>query len=287
MDRSRMQRPILGGTPPARPIRPGQPAAQAQPSLLRPPTISIGNMEFRPAAPAAAPQPHAVQPVATPHHTPVFKPAPQQPVASRPIAPQPPAAQSIFRQPAAPAAQPAPAPAQPALRPSAFVPAEPAATTTPPTAQTSHVHDPVRTAAEPAKQHHGAHATGHAGLIGFATFIVFGVVFLAPFVPGKIWDGAPGSSQSFSTGDQNIDCVGTVGKITNTLSYDSKAGFPLVYGYATTSTISASCGGKVQAATGGHTSQFNPLALLIDFGLALTISITAARLWRRFRSHRD
>jgi hypothetical protein len=118
-------------------------------------------------------------------------------------------------------------------------------------------------------------------------FMVFGVLFLAPFLPGKTWDGAPGSSQSFSTGDQNIGCIGTLGKTTTTLRYDSKAGFPLVYDYATTSTMHASCGGKTQTAVGGHTSQFSPLALLADFALALAIAITTARLWRHFRGHRD
>lgn len=116
-------------------------------------------------------------------------------------------------------------------------------------------------------------------------FLVCCGLFLAPVVPGKIWNDAPGSSQTFSTGDQNIDCLGTVGKLTTTTTYDTKAGFPLVYNYSTTSHLSAPCGGKVMTAAGGHTSQFNPLGLLADILLALAIGIITAKIWRRFRAN--
>lgn len=137
------------------------------------------------------------------------------------------------------------------------------------------------------RAHKGPHPTGHAGLVGFAVFVVFAILFFAPLLPGKIWDNAPGSSASFSTGDQNIDCLGTLGKTTTTTSYDLRIGFPLVYDYSTTSHISATCGGQLQRAVGGHTSQFNPLALAADAILALALAIVASKLWRRFRGVRD
>ena len=137
------------------------------------------------------------------------------------------------------------------------------------------------------KHHKQAHPTAHAGLVGFIVFLLIGALCLAPVLPGKIWDGAPGSSDSFSTGDQNLDCLTTLGSITTSTTYDHKVGFPVVYTYATTSQQSATCQGKTLHATGGHTSQFNPLGLLADAALAVAIAIITAKVWRKLRVHTD
>jgi hypothetical protein len=114
--------------------------------------------------------------------------------------------------------------------------------------------------------------------VGFIVFLLVGTVCLVPMLPGKIWQGAPGSSDSFSTGDQSLDCVSALGTISTSTTYDHKIGFPVVYSYATTSQQSAICEGKTLHAASGHTSQFNPLGLLTDLALTLTIAIVTAKV---------
>src|SRR5262249_9216225 len=118
----------------------------------------------------------------------------------------------------------------------------------------------------------------------FIAFVLFTGLFFAPLLPGKVWNNAPGSSQSFSTGDQNISCIGTLGPLKTVTSYDHKLGFPVVYSYATTSNISATCGGSTQHAVGGHTSQFNPLATFINLLLSVALAFGIAKLWRKLRA---
>jgi hypothetical protein len=139
-----------------------------------------------------------------------------------------------------------------------------------------------------AKSYKEPHPTGHAGLVGFVTFLVIGGLLLAPVIPGTIWNNAPGSSQSFSTGDQAIDCPeGSPTNVKTTTSYDSKNGSPLVYQYTTTTSMSGNCASQAQHATTGHTSEFSPLALAIDLLLAIAIAVVTSKLWRRFRGVRD
>lgn len=124
--------------------------------------------------------------------------------------------------------------------------------------------------------------TGHAGLVGFIAFVLLGVLLTAPLLPGKIFQNFPLSSQSFSTGDQALDCISTQGNITSTTTYTSKAGSPLNYTYATKTTQSAACDGSNQSAVTGHTSMFSPLALLIDVLIALVVAIVVSKIWKRF-----
>jgi hypothetical protein len=285
------RRPIIN-TPPMRQQRIGKSITPTQPSsVLRPPTAP--SMEVRPAAAPAqqhTPAPYVPQPIPSVAHppmqpTPGTAPAaaahlmPATPIHATPTSLTPPAHQNLAYG-AAPIAVPTAA--------SSVISPTPAGTPLNPTAaQPAHEHPPVKSASDHAKPHRLPHSGGHAGLIGLAVFVVFGALFFAPLLPGKIWSGAPGSSQSFSTGDQNIDCLGTLGKLSTVTRYNTKVGFPLVYNYTTTSTISASCGGKIQHATGGHTSQFNPLAVLINGALALAIAIVTAKIWRKIRASRD
>jgi len=123
--------------------------------------------------------------------------------------------------------------------------------------------------------------TGHAGWVGFVVFVVLTAVLLLPLLPGKILDNFPGSSQSFSTGDQSLACLTPLSKVTTTEKYDSKLGFPIVYAYSSTTTQQATCAGKVQDAIGGHSSQFNPLGGAIDIAISLAVAFVVAKIWRK------
>lgn len=123
--------------------------------------------------------------------------------------------------------------------------------------------------------------TAHAGLVGLVVFIALTAVLLLPLLPGKVLDNFPGSSQSFSTGDQSLACLTALGKIKTTQTYDSKLGFPIVYKYSTTTTQQATCQGKVQTATGGHSSQFNPLGGAIDIAASLVVALIVVKIWRK------
>lgn len=123
--------------------------------------------------------------------------------------------------------------------------------------------------------------TGHAGWVGLLIFVVLGGLLLSSLLSGKTLDNFPGSSQSFSTGDQALACAHELGKITSSQSYDTKLGAPIVYSYATSSHQSATCDGRQQTVVSGHSSQFNPLGAAIDIVLALVVAIIIARIWRR------
>lgn len=126
--------------------------------------------------------------------------------------------------------------------------------------------------------------TGHSGLVGFGLFVLLSSLVLSPFLPGKIAQGFPGSSQSSSSGEQAIGCASTIAALHTTTSYDYKQGFPVVYRYATTSTMQATCDGKGQSATGARTSQFNPLGAVIDVAAAAITALIVAKLWRKLFS---
>jgi hypothetical protein len=140
---------------------------------------------------------------------------------------------------------------------------------------------------EPLKPHKSGHPTAHAGLVGFIAFLIIGSICLAPVLPGKIWQSAPGSTDSFSTGDQNLDCLSTLGSVATTVHTDHKIGFPITYSYAATTQQSATCEGQTIHAVVGHTAQINPLGLLIDLALALAVAIITAKIWRKLRTAKD
>lgn len=124
--------------------------------------------------------------------------------------------------------------------------------------------------------------TGHSGAVGFVSFLVLCALFFLPLLPGKVLDNFPGSSASFSTGDQALSCIENLGPIHSSVKYDTKMGFPITYNYSTTTVQTATCKGVSQTAVGGHTSQFNPLGGLINAALAFVIAFGIAKLWRYF-----
>jgi hypothetical protein len=148
--------------------------------------------------------------------------------------------------------------------------------TPPPTGHGDMFDTPPTSKARGPKEHN---RTGHAGLVGFGAFILLCALMLLPLLPGKITN-FPLASSGFSTGDQSLDCIGTQGPLTSITRYNTKAGTPVTYTYSTTTTQTAACNGQTQSATEGHTSQFNPLGLLVDIALALVIAAVIARVWR-------
>lgn len=251
-------------------------------------------------------QPTPVQPVASahPHHVKPAHPASVQ-AAPAPQQPMPPTAPTLTAPAHIPAHTPAAAPASALRPPTAFSdfaapamsPVAPAASTPAP----SQLNEPESTsqATEPALQpprahdhheakHHKAkepgpkNTTGHSGAVGFVSFIVLCALFFLPLLPGKVLDNFPGSSASFSTGDQALSCIDALGPVHSTVKYDTKMGFPITYNYSTTTTQTATCKGVTQSATGGHTSQFNPLGGLINATTAFVLAFGIAKLWRYF-----
>ncbi len=201
-------------------------------------------------------------PSATSAGTPALSPRPQaqshaQPV-SRPVQPQP----GITR-PAAPNSL---------------------STTTSTTSSTATQHSSSSTSDDqsPAKSHgpREKNRTGHAGLVGFIVFILLGALLASPLLPGKIMDSLPLSSTTYSTGDSSLDCLGKQGSVSSTTKYSAKAGSPITYTSATTTTQTATCDGQPQSATVGRTSQFNILGLVTDVVVALVVAIVFARVWR-------
>jgi hypothetical protein len=128
------------------------------------------------------------------------------------------------------------------------------------------------------------HPTAHSGVIGFVVFVVLCTLALAPFLPGKIMQDFPLSSGTDSSGEQSIGCATDLSPIQTSTAYNYKRGFPLVYGYETTSTIKATCNHVTKTATGGQTSQFNPLGGLIDVALAGVLALVVAKIWRKIFS---
>lgn len=125
------------------------------------------------------------------------------------------------------------------------------------------------------------HDSGHAGLVGFVCFVVFGALLLSPLLPGKILDNFPGSSQSASSGDQTIGCVDDVTNSTSSLAYNSRIGSPIVYNYSATTTQKALCDGQQKTAVEGRMSQFNPLGLTADLLLTIALAIGVSFGWRK------
>jgi hypothetical protein len=123
-------------------------------------------------------------------------------------------------------------------------------------------------------------STGHAGIAGFGALIVLGALFLLPIIPGKVIQNFPLASSNLSTGNQSLDCIGTQGTLRNSTVYNTKAGAPLTYSYSTTTNQSATCNGKLQNAEVEHTSEFSPLALVVDTLLAIILAMVVARVWR-------
>ncbi len=129
--------------------------------------------------------------------------------------------------------------------------------------------------------------TGHAGLVGLAVFGVLTALFLLPLLPGKTLDNFPGSSQSFSSGDQALACLQPPASSNSSTSFDSKAGFPITYTYASTSKQTATCDSKSQSVVSGHSSQFNPLGLVINIATALTVAAVVGLVWKKIFGVKD
>lgn len=129
----------------------------------------------------------------------------------------------------------------------------------------------------------------HAGIIGLVLFVVLALVAFTPILPGKILEDFPGSSESQSSGDQSLACITTPEGMVVSTSYDTKLGFPIVYKYTTTTTQRALCQGKDISATGGTSSQFNPLGLVINLAAAAIIAGIVGKLWGTLyrRTHRQ
>lgn len=253
-----------------RPVQ--QPHAPA-PTTLQPPTP-------KPQSVAPAPKPIAIQTIAAQDtHRPA--PAPQpQPVAV-PVRPLQPVAQ-----PVAPSQQqiPAPHPVNSVPTPTAH-PVVPAPTaeaarpqpTTPPAAAQDPAEVPADKTVKPPKERS---STGHAGLVGFATFLLLGALFVSPLLPGKVLESLPLGSQTFSSSGQSLGCLTTPTNIKTTTKYNSKDGLPITYKYAATTTQSADCDGKRPSATTGYTSLFSPIALAIDVVSAVVVAVVVGLVWR-------
>lgn len=226
------------------------------------PNAPINGAPVRPAAPTPVP----VHPATPPRPTPI-------PVTTAvpPARPQP----------------PMPRPAMPPTPPAHTPPTALQAPAPPPAPTPQHPHHPPHHTGKDAKAPRAHNTTGHAGLIGFIFFVVFAGLLLSPFIPGKILDNFPGSSQSSSSGDQTIGCIHETTNNSTSLSYNLKVGSPIVYDYSTTTTQKATCDGKQQTATGGRSSQFNPLGLAADIAIALVLAVVLARVWRKLFGAKD
>jgi hypothetical protein len=161
---------------------------------------------------------------------------------------------------------------------------------TPPPVPVEPEHQDIEKQAYPSnhqKQPKERNRTGRAGLVGFIVFVILTGLALAPILPGKIMQDFPGSSQSFSTGDQALACIHTLGPVNTSLAYNSKAGFPIIYNYTATTTQQATCDGQIQTVIGGHASQFNPLGGAIDILITVVIAVVIAKIWSKFRGAKD
>jgi hypothetical protein len=121
--------------------------------------------------------------------------------------------------------------------------------------------------------------------IGVGLFLVFSAILLLLPLPGKILRNSQGSFGSFSTGD-SIICQGDAGPVNNRVSYKAKKGFPITYAYTATASIEMTCNGQAQTATGGQTSEFNPLGIVLDVMAAALLAWIAAMLMRRTTANR-
>jgi len=128
---------------------------------------------------------------------------------------------------------------------------------------------------------------GHAWLVGVVLAVILSAFALLPVLSGKILVNFPGSSDSVSTGDQAIACATTPTSPRTATHYDHTYGFPFVYSYATTTTLTADCQGNTQTAVGGHTSQFNPIAGVVDVAVALVLATVIALGWAAVARRRN
>lgn len=247
--------------PAHRPQRPGLTPQSGQPVTRRP--VLDGFAPRRPITPTPAPtqRPAAARPIPVTSR-PAAAPAPLL----RPQAPQPAVAHHPVKNDFTPhPTQAAPRAHTPSPQQREFVPEV-----------TDDIDAPKGT-----KQPKERNNTGHSGLVGFIVFILLGALLVSPFVPGKILANFPLSSSNFSTGDQALACTATLSNVSASTTYNSKAGTPLNYRNSTSTTETGVCNGQTQTAVTGHTSQFSPLALLIDVAVALVVAIVVAKLWRR------
>ncbi|HSX06570.1 MAG TPA: hypothetical protein VLG92_02525 [Candidatus Saccharimonadia bacterium] len=252
---------------------------QARPianTTARPPVTSVPGapqlppkLTSQPAHAQRSLQPHTLAPTTQPNPTPV---QPAFPASSSPNVQQP--AQAA-------ASTPQHTPASPT--PQSTMPPQPDTSTT----SFSEQQHPTRPYASNLKTPDHKNHTKRAGLVGFICFVLLTGLLLSPFVPGKTFDSFPGSSQSSSTGDDSLACIGELGQVTTALTYDHRLGSPITYSYATTSTQKATCGNKLETAVAGHAGQFNPLGLLIDITLALIVAVAVAKIWRKVFHEQD
>lgn len=129
--------------------------------------------------------------------------------------------------------------------------------------------------------------TGHAGLVGLLIFTVLAAVLLSGLLPGKVIENFPGSSASSSAGDQTLACANDPQNVSSTTHYTTKLGAPLTYKTATTTTLRGTCDGKSQTVTGGTTSQFSPIAALVNIALAAVVAFIVTAIWRKIFGTRD
>jgi hypothetical protein len=133
--------------------------------------------------------------------------------------------------------------------------------------------------ASPEKEPKTKQSSSRAGLIGVLIFALLTALFLLPVVQGKTLENFPGSSQSFSSGDESFACLEMPTATVSSTSYDRKAGFPITYSYASTTHQKADCDGTNQTIVASRSAQFNPLGLAADIALALFIASGVGKLW--------
>jgi hypothetical protein len=260
-----VRRPMVDGFAPRHVVHPGTPGAlshQMQPRLpgqapITPPHrpaphqhVTAAQPQARPATqpqPALRPQHAQTYAVSTPNTTASSVPVPGAQAA---IASHPTESDFVALRPAAPTSR---------LASRATVDEQPASQ------------------ARPARE---KNRTAHAGLASFMMFILFGALLLSPFLPGKIVQNFPFASNTFSTGDSALGCISTPTHLKSSATYNTKAGAPITYTYSTSTTQTGTCNGQQQSAVVGHTSQFNPLGLIIDLLVALAAAIGISCIWR-------
>ncbi len=265
---------------PARTPQPGSPHRPMQPIGRRP--MIDGFVSRRPMPPSAPGAPNVAQPRHTRPHlpgyttvTPQHRPTLQQPAAT----PQPhpvPQPQRIQVASAAPAPAPVAVP-RPIQSDFVGAPRLTVAPATIPQQTPTRTDEQATSSARPPRE---KNRTGHAGWVGFIVFILLGALLLSPFLPGRIIQNFPFASNTFSTGDSALECINTPGQLRASTKYNTKAGTPITYTYTTSTTQTATCNGQEQSAVIGHTSQFNPLGLVVDVAAALVAAIVVSRIWR-------
>ena len=163
------------------------------------------------------------------------------------------------------------------MRSDFMVPPPPATMTTPATQPAVPADEQPASQARPPRE---KNQTGHAGLVGWITFVLAAMLLLLPLLPGKIILNFPLASNTFSAGDSALGCTGTPANLRTSTAYTKRAGSPITYTYTTSTTQTATCDGRQRSTVTGHTSQFNPLGLVVDIVTALAAAIVVARAWR-------